>query len=53
MDVFKELKDIQLAEDKRSNEIIEKQENEIAQNGIEHYSQMYKQDNTTGMWTKR
>ena len=27
--------------------------NEIAQNGIEHYSQMYIQDKTTGTWTKR
>jgi len=27
--------------------------NEIAQNRIEHYSQTYKQDTTTGMWTKR
>jgi len=27
--------------------------NEISQNGIEHYSQMYKQNDTTGTWTKR
>jgi len=27
--------------------------NEIAHNGIEHYSEIYKQDNTTGLWTKR
>jgi cysteine desulfurase len=27
--------------------------NEIAQNGIEHYSKMYEQNNITGTWTKR
>jgi cysteine desulfurase len=27
--------------------------NEIAHNGIEHYFEIYNQDNTTGLWTKR